>query len=127
MRQIESIYDLRQSAFKINISLGLILQNVETGVFRFFVPYHNESIFLFPQLISNRNDIDKIRKKLAALDILNYFQKQRPSTKWKPVMITNVLYQVYKTGFPLGLGQPLPAYITNSKSILAFENDRDTS
>ncbi len=36
MEQIEAIYENSQTAFKINISLGLILQNIETGAYRFF-------------------------------------------------------------------------------------------
>ena len=41
-------------------------------------------------------------------------------------MITNVSYQIYKTGFPLGTARPLPRFITNSKSIVSFDKNRDT-
>ena len=37
--------------------------------------------------------------------------RQRPDTKFKPIMITNVLYTVYRTAFPLGCGRKLPRYI----------------
>ncbi|XP_060570376.1 uncharacterized protein LOC132728723 [Ruditapes philippinarum] len=126
IEQIEFIFEHSAHSFKVNLSFGLILQNVETGIYRYFVPYYTDGLFLFPQLISNRNDIEKLRKRLSELDISNYFQKQRPNSKWKPVFVTNVLYHVHKTSFPLGMSQPLPDYIVKSKSIISFVKNPNT-
>jgi hypothetical protein len=126
IEQIEFIFEHSAHSFKVNLSFGLILQNVETGIYRYFVPYYTDGLFLFPQLISNRNDIEKLRKRLSELDISNYFQKQRPNSKWKPVFVTNVLYHVHKTSFPLGMSQPLPDYIVKSKSLISFEKNPNT-
>ena len=43
--QVENIYVDNQHAFRINLHFGLILQNTETGEYRYFVPYYNENLF----------------------------------------------------------------------------------
>lgn len=126
MEQVESIYQESQFAFKINLSFGIILQHIETEAYRYFVPYHNENIFSRPILINNRNDILRLRDRLARLDITNYILKQRPDTKWKPVVVTNVRYDLYKTSFVLGLAQNLPNYLLKSKSVICFEKNPKT-
>ena len=123
MEQVEYIYERSQHAFKLNISFGLILQNISDGSYRYFVPYRNEMLFMFPQVINNRNDIEKLCKLLSDLDLSNYFQKAKPNSKWKPVAVVNCYYQVFKMGFPIGMSQCLPNYITNSKSIICFANN----
>ena len=127
MEQVEYIYERSQHTFKINISFGLILQNISDGSYRYFVPYRNEMLFLFPQVINNRNDIEKLRRLLSDLDLSNYFQKAKPNSKWKPVAVVNCFYQVFKMGFPIGMSQPLPDYIKHSKSIISFANHPKTS
>ncbi|KAL4226296.1 hypothetical protein ACF0H5_014279 [Mactra antiquata] len=123
MDQVDTIFLNSQTSFKINLSFGLILQNIVNHNYRYFSPHFTDGLFLFPQAINNREDVERLRSRLAALDLSSYFQKQKPNSKWKPVAITNVLFVVYKTSFPLGLSQPLPAYIKNSKSIVSFEKN----
>ncbi len=62
--QLELIYADSQQSFKINLSFGVILRNIETGAYRLFVPYHNESALPAPVLISNRSDLEKLKEKL---------------------------------------------------------------
>ncbi|XP_060578349.1 metacaspase-2-like [Ruditapes philippinarum] len=121
--QINYIFERSQTAFKINISFGLILQHVESEEYRYFSAHYTDKIFLFPQLINNRKDIEMLLLRLSKLDIPNYFHKQKPNSKWRPVFISNVLYNVNNTSFPLGLSQPLPKYILHSKSIVSFQKN----
>ena len=108
--QFEQIFSNHQNAFKINLSFGLILQNIETRKYRYFVPYRNENLFNAPMLIRNRNDLNQLRFRLQGMDIVTYALKQRPDTKFKPVLVTNIVYSVYRTSFPLGISQGLPGY-----------------
>ena len=68
-------------------------------------------LFMFPQVINNRNDVEKPRRLLSDLDLSKYFQKAKPNSRWKPVAVVNCFYQVFKMGFPIGMSQPLPLYI----------------
>ena len=120
MSHVEDIYEDSQFAFKLNISLGIILQQTETGSFRYFVPYHNETLFSVPIYVRNRRDLDRIRARLSQLDITEYCRRQRPETRWKPVLLTNIQYEIYNTSYPLGSGEKMPGYIMKSKSIITF-------
>ena len=108
MEQVEFKFERPQNAFKIDLSFGPILQNINTQIYRYFASHYTDGLFLFPQLISSRQDIENLRLQLAKLDLSTYFHKQKPNSEWTPVVITNVLYVVYKTSFPKGLSQPLP-------------------
>ena len=126
MSHLETIYEDNDYAFKLNISLGIILQHLDTGSLRYFVPYHNKTIFSVPVYVRSRRDLDRIRARLSQLDVTEYARRQRPNTQWKPLMVTNVVYEIYITSYPLGLGQVLPRFITRSKSIISFEKNHAT-
>ena len=49
--RINDIYAIQLHAFRFNLSLGLILHNVEDERYRFFHPYYNTDIFPTPLLI----------------------------------------------------------------------------
>ena len=126
MEHIEQIYSESDFCFKINISLGIILQEITQGTYRYFVPYHNETLLSVPMYIRNRRGLDRLRLRLSQLDIGEYARRQRPNTKWKPVMLTNIVYHVYKTSYPLGQTNGLPKFIKKSKSIISFERNKKT-
>ena len=121
MSHLNEIYEDNNFAFKVNISLGLILQHLESGSLRYFVPYHNETLFSVPVYVRSRRDLDRIQTRISQLDVSEYARRQRPNTGWKPLMVMNVVYEVYITSYPLGFGQTLPRYISKSKSIISFE------
>ena len=126
VRFVTSIYEESHYAFKINLSFGIILQNIETKEFRFFKPYRNTEIFDSPITISTRKDLEKLRARLNELDLLAYLLRQRPNTKFKPVMVTNAQLWVYSSKFVLG-HEPmkLPTYLTKSKHVMTFEKRND--
>ena len=118
--QAESIFQDQSSSFKLNLSFGVILENIETGEFRYFRAYSNDPLFQTPIHISKREDLSKLRERLSELDITHYVMKARPNTHWRPALVTNVRFYVTNTGFPLGSPQVLPDYVRNSKSILSL-------
>ena len=75
VEQIEHIYSENVNAFKINLSFGLILANVETGDLRYFAPYSNEQLFHLPLLISNRGSMESFERRLRELDIIHYIMR----------------------------------------------------
>ncbi|KAL4233467.1 hypothetical protein ACF0H5_008148 [Mactra antiquata] len=60
VQQMEEIYNDFDQAFKVNMSFGIILINIETNRYRYFAPYSNENIFHQPMLISDRIENDRI-------------------------------------------------------------------
>ena len=58
------------TAFKINVSFGFILRNVETGELRYYHPSQNNSrLFYVPHLIRTEEDLDKFLADLSRQDI----------------------------------------------------------
>jgi hypothetical protein len=53
----------------------------------------------------------------------DYISSQRPATKWKPYLITNVWFVLYHLNYPLGNAVQLPDYILKSKSIVALDKN----
>ena len=119
MEQVQSIFDMETQAFRLNLAFGLILHNFETGEYRYFIPYQNEQLFDHNITISTQNDLSKLKLKLESMDISAYARKQRPDTKWKPHLITNVIFFIHKTSYPLGHGS-LPDFIKNNRCIISL-------
>ena len=107
---LTQIYNDQENAFRINFSFGMILQNTETGEYRYYIPYFNNKILHFPFTISNRNSIRFLMFKLTKLDIIEQARAVRPSTAWTLAFITNIQYVVFKTEFPLGQVDNFPLF-----------------
>ena len=118
--QLNTIAKVEQGAFKINVGLGVILKNVETNEFRYFIPYKNELVFDSPHVVGNDHTFDRFLEVLENVDIEELSLRQRPDTKWKPFMLTNLTYFVYPLGYSFGNGL-VPSYIKNNRAIVSLD------
>ena len=125
-RHLTQIYNDQEHTFRINFSFGMILQNTETGEYRYNIPYFNNKILHFPFTISNRNSIKFHMYKLARLDIIEQARAVRPSTAWTLAFITNIQYVVFKTEFRLGHVNNFPLYLKKNPYIISFYINRLT-
>ena len=121
--QVEFIYAQQDTSFRINFSVGLILQNTETGRYRFFRAHQNGSLFQRPLRISNREALEHVEAHMGTLNLPDYLLRQRDDTKSVPVLLVNVLWTVTKTGYPLGAPSQLPDYIKKSKAIVPMDKN----
>ena len=122
-QHINEIYDQRNEAFRINLSLGLILFNSETNSYRYFIPFHNTRVLSHPRMISSRKSIAHLMNSLMKMDIIAQARKDRPSSAWKLVFISNINYYVYSTKYPIGKSNPdIPKHIKERRSIKNFES-----
>ncbi len=64
---------------------------------------------------------------MKKLNVREHLMKQRENTKWRPYLITNVLFVVDASNYSLGNGVTLPDYILNKKSIHALVKDKANS
>ena len=117
---VNSIFELKQHSFKINLSFGYILKHVESAEYRYYKPAANNSVFDFPLTITDRKSLQNVVEKLKEVDITNYLQKNRENTKWKVVYVTNVFYQTFTLNFALGQSNILPKHIINHRFILGL-------
>jgi hypothetical protein len=98
MNAADYIYNTQEEAFRVNISMGLILRDIDQGSYRYFIPAHNSTFFDFPIVISSRRDLQKLRHELQNLDLEKYVRHNRPNTKLQPHFITNINFYVTNIG-----------------------------
>jgi hypothetical protein len=123
MGYANDIYQEQQRAFRLNVVFGVILQNRETGQYRYFVPYNNNGVLERPLYISKRTDFERLRLQLQQKDIMTELLRNRPDTKWIPVLVTNVHFTVYSTYYPLGYGY-LPDFLLRKDSVYPLVKNR---
>ena len=81
---------------KVNVALGFILNNIETGELRFFHPSHNSLIFDQPKTLQTNVDYKTLLEDLEREDMIDFARSERPSTKWRVTKIVCVRFDVYK-------------------------------
>ena len=86
-------------AFKINISFSMILYNTRSGTYRDHVPHSNSFALSDHFLLSKVGNIPALREviQLALNNDINL--RNRPDTRWKLIMLTNVRFHVFPTVF----------------------------
>ena len=122
--QLEDIYNRESNAFRLNIAVGMILRDIETGDERYFIPLDNEMLFQpRNETISNRRDLNRVLDRLRRLDVREYVNNRKPKSSLKPQFVTNLEYYVYRTGFPLGATLDLPVRLRNHRCIVGLVKD----
>ena len=110
-------------SFKLNLSMGFILVNQDTGEHWFFVPHTNNAFFKKPIHIEHPTSWRELHTQLDKESLKACVTHHRENTKWIPLMMTNLVIHLYFLGAPTGPGT-LPDYIKDYRSILGLEKDR---
>ena len=117
---VRRIFRHQTTAFKINLSFGFILRNVETGELRYYHSSQHNSRFVYVQhLIRTEEDLERFLEELSRHDMLEYIRQQRPDTKWVVHLLTNVTFYVNKLfDHPIGARVVLPDHILKNKAVV---------
>lgn len=84
VRKVENIARGEKMAFLFNISVGFILLDIETGEYRYFIPYKNETLFPSPILISTMSDAGKkVKSEMDFVNLFEHLMRQRTDSKWR--------------------------------------------
>ena len=116
----KKVFRLQKNAFKVTISLGVILQHKTSGEYRFnWSSQNNQLLFPKPSLIRNSMDKNTFTQSLESVSLIN--KVQRPSTEWVFVKVTNVEFFIYKLpGIAIGSSVQLPPHLLNNKGLNAL-------
>ena len=124
---IDQVFRRQSQAFKINMSYSYILQNRETGEYRFFYASNNEQLLNIPKLIRNQEDLNKLLDHLASKDYSTFLKQHSPNSKWTIERIVNLHVILYLVDFPPGRPPKLPAYIRRNRFITGLEKHTHNS
>jgi hypothetical protein len=119
---VRYLYRQQNTAFKINLSFGFILRNIETGVLRYYHSSENNARFFdVPHLIRTEEDLERFLEELSRHDILEYIRQQRPDTKWVVHLLTNKTFYLSKLiQHPIGARVVLPDHILKNRVVVAL-------
>ena len=101
--KLKVVYEKLTCAAKINIALGFLLRNVEDGMYRYFYPHENNTLFNNSHLISEKNDLAKLQDRISKLDLVENCARERQSTKWRFCKLTNItIFAALLKNIPVG-------------------------
>lgn len=122
--QFKKVFRSQKNAFKVNISMGFILQHKTTGEYRFnWSSQNNQLLFDKPSLIRNSGDKEIFIRNLESLSLSSKFQ--RPSSEWIFVKVTNVEFFIYKLpGVAIGTFVQLPMHLLKNKGLNSLIKDK---
>jgi hypothetical protein len=118
---VKSIYLNSHRVFKVTFATGLILKHIDTDELRIYKPFRNTEFFDSAFTISDLDTLNQLKDKLSAFDLHAYTLKQRPDTKLKAILITNVQLFVFETVYSVGcIDLSLPDYLTKCRAVKCF-------
>ena len=126
---LQAIFRTQRNAFKINLSFGFILSNVETGEKRYYYPSQNGLIFNQPLVVADEDDLQRVLQRVEETDWLEYVRQQKTNSKWRIALLTNVAFHLYPlVDRPMGRGKKdkLPKWLIENRGLDALGKDQNT-
>ena len=101
--KLDCVLDKLKSVAKLNLAIGFILKNIEDGKFRFFYAHENNTLLEQSKLVSNKEDMAKLKEILKKTDVIESCTKERSNTKWRFFKLTNLtIFAALLKDIPMG-------------------------
>ena len=79
--KLDRVLDKLKCAPKLNLAIGFILQNVEDRKFRYFCAHENSTLLEQSKVLSNKDDMAKLKETLKNTVVIASCAKERSNTK----------------------------------------------
>ena len=125
--KLEEVFNKLDSAAKIDIALGFVLRNVETGENRYFYAHEHNILFEKSHLLCTKADLITIQGKVEKFDIVEQCTQERQNTKWRFKLITKVtIFAALLKNVPMGCPDSvLPEPLLKNHSVNCLLSDKD--
>ena len=101
--KLDRVPDKLKCAAKPNLAHGFILKNIEDGKFIYFFAHENNTLLEQSKLVSNKDDVAKLKTILKKTDVIESCTKERSNTKWRLSKLTNLtIFAVLLRDKPMG-------------------------
>ena len=126
-QKLEEVFNKLDSAAKINIALGFVLRNSETGEYRYFYAHENNTLFEKSHLLCTKADLITIQGKVEKFDNVEQSTQERQNTKWRFKLITNVtVFAALLKNIPMGCpNSVLPDPLLKNHSVNCLLSNKD--
>ena len=125
--KLDRVLDKLKYVAKLNLALGFILKNIEDGKFRFFYAHENNTLLEQSKLVSNKDDMTKLKEILKKTDVIESCTKERSNTKWRFFKLTNLtIFAALLRDIPMGCKDAvLPESLLKNHTVncLTFEKN----
>ena len=113
---------------KLNLALGFILKNIENGKFRYFYAHETNTLLEQSKLVSNKDDMAKLKEILKKTDVIESCTKESSNTKWRFFKLTNLtIFAALLRDIPMGCKDAfLPEYRFRNPSINCITFEQNT-
>ena len=126
--KLARILDKLKCVAKLNLALGFILKNIEDGKFRYYYAHENKTLLEQSKLVSNKDDMTKLKEILKKTDLIESCTKERSNTKWRFFKLTNLtIFAALLRDIPMGCKDAvLPESLLKNHTVncLTFEKNR---
>ena len=122
--KLDCVLDKLNCVVKLNLALGFILKNIEDAKFRYFYAHENNTLLEQSKLVSNKDNMAKLKKILKKTDVIQSCTKERSYTKWRFFKLTNLtIFAALLRDIPMGCKDTvLPESLLRNRSTDCFTN-----
>ena len=125
---LDRVLDKLKCVAKLNLALGFILKNIEDGKFRYFYAHENNTLLEQSKLVSNKDDMAKLKEILEKTDLIESCTEERSNTKWRFFKLTNLtIFAALLRDIPMGCKDAvLSESLLRNPSIYCLTFERNT-
>ena len=126
--KLDRVLDKLKCVAKLNLALGFILKNIEDEKFRYFYAHENNTLSEQSKLVSNKDDMAKMKEILKKTDVIESCTKERSNTKWRFFKLTNLtIFAALLRDIPMGCKDAvLPESLLRIRSIKCLTFEKNT-
>ena len=126
--KLDRVLDKLKCVAKLNLALGFILKNIEDGKFRYFYAHENNTLLEQSKLVSNKDDMAKLKEILKKTDVIESSTKERSNTKWRFFKLTNLtLFAALLRDIPMGCKDAvLPESLLKNHTVNCLTYEQNT-
>ena len=126
--KLDRVLDKLKCVAKLNLAPGFILKNIEDGKFRYFYADENNTLLEQSKLMSNKDDMTKLKEILKKTDVIESCTKERSNTKWRFFKLTNLtIFAALLKDISMGCKDAvLPESLLRSPSIYCLTYEQNT-
>ena len=97
------VLDKLKCVAQLNLSLGFILKNIEHGKFRYFYAHENNTLLEQSKLVSNKDDMAKLKEISKKTDVIESCTNETSNTKGRFFKLTNLtIFEALLKKIPMG-------------------------
>ena len=126
--KLDRVLDKLKCVAKLNLALGFILKIIEDGKFRYFYAHENNTLLEQSKLVSNKDDMAKLKEILKKTDVIESCTKERSNTKWRFFKLTNLtIFAALLRDIPMGCKDAvLPESLLKNHTVNCLTYEQNT-